>query len=461
MLPPAITQAVNSGIMTKTITSLLLITLCIVNTFSYASETKGNELDYLEQLYKHLHAHPELSFQEKATAKRIAGELNLPGLEISEAIGGYGVVAVLHNGEGPTMMLRADMDALPVEEKTGLDYASKVTVMSDEDSTLPVMHACGHDMHMTVLTGAARYLATNRDSWQGTLLLVFQPAEERGAGARMMLDDGLFERFPRPDYNLTLHTSAELPAGQIGYTSGYAMANVDSVDILIRGVGGHGAYPHKTIDPVVIAAQLVMQLQTIVSRETSPLKATVITVGSIHGGSKHNIISDEVKLQLTVRSYSDDTRQYLLKRIKQISEGVARTAGLPEESLPTVTFKKQYTPAVHNDPALTQKIVTILEAELGKDNVISVPPVMGGEDFSRYGRVKPVIPSTLLWLGSVAPEKYTRSLEKHSVLPALHSPEFAPLPRPTIETGVRTMTEIVQKLLTTRQKSDTALTATH
>ncbi len=436
--------------MTKLTTySLLFFLSSLYPALVLSTDTNkpDSELEYLNRLYEHLHANPELSFHESSTSQRIARELNFPGLVVTKNVGGHGVVAVLKNGEGPTLMLRADMDALPVGEKTGLKYASTVTFEDADKSVLPVMHACGHDMHMTVLTGAVRRLTADRDAWQGTLLFVYQPAEERGAGARQMLDDGLFERFPRPDYNLTMHTSAELPAGKIGYTSGYTMANVDSVDILIHGVGGHGAYPHKTKDPVVIAAHLIIQLQTIVSRETSPLKATVITIGSIHGGSKHNIISDEVRLQLTVRSYSDETRKYLLKRIREVSEGVARTAGMPEELLPTVTIKKKYTPSVHNDPALTERIVSILKAGIGEDNVISVPPVMGGEDFSRYGRVDPPIPSTLLWLGSVPPDRFELSLTDEIDLPALHSPEFAPLPRPTIETGVNAMTEIVYKLL--------------
>jgi amidohydrolase len=429
--------------------SLLFFLCCLCPAIALTAEIYDpeTELEYLNRLYEQLHADPELSFYEASTSQRIVSELDIPGLVVTNNVGGHGVVAVLKNGEGPTLMLRADMDALPVKEKTGLEYASKVTFEDADNNVLPVMHACGHDMHMTVLTGAVRRLTAEKDAWQGTLLFVYQPAEERGAGARMMLDDGLFERFPRPDYNLTMHTSAELPAGKIGYTSGYTMANVDSVDILIRGVGGHGAYPHKTKDPVTIAAHLIVQLQTIVSRETSPLKATVITIGSIHGGSKHNIISDEVKLQLTVRSYSDETRKYLLKRIREVSEGVARTAGMPEELLPIVTIKEKYTPSVHNDPALTAQIVSILQNEIGKENILAVPPVMGGEDFSRYGRVDPPIPSALLWLGSVSPERFNLSLNNEIELPALHSPEFAPLPRPTIKTGVQAMIGIVHKLL--------------
>ncbi len=409
-----------------------------------------SELDYLVGLYKHLHANPELSLHEKSSASRMAEELDLPGIEVTRGVGGNGVVAVLENGKGPTLLLRADMDALPVKEETGLDYASRVTFKGEDETVLPVMHACGHDVHMTVVTGAARQLAADKSSWQGTVVFVMQPAEEIGAGSRMMLDDGLFERFPRPDYNLTMHSSAELPAGKIGYARGFTMANVDSVDIHVYGIGGHGAYPHKTKDPIVIAAHLVTRLQTIISRETSPLEASVITVGSIHGGSKHNIISDEVHLQLTVRTYSDETRSNNLKRIKEISEGVARTAGLPEDRLPRLKIREHYTPAVFSDPPLVDKIVAVLEAVLGGSNITEVPPAMGGEDFSRYNKVDPPIPGAMLWLGAVAPDAFQASQETGENLPALHSPEFAPLPRPTIKTGVTAMTEIAHALLPVR-----------
>ena len=347
-------------------------------------------------------------------------------------------------------MLRTDMDALPVQKQTDLPYASTSTAILNDGTTVPFMHACGHDVHMTVLVGNARRLVAERDTWLGTLLLIAQPAEERGAGARQMLADGLFKRFPRPDYNLVLHVSAELPAGVFGYTIGYAMVNVDSVDINVRGIGGHGAYPHKTKDPIVLALQLILQLQTIISREISPLESAVITVGSIHGGSKHNIISDSVRLQLTVRSYSDKTREYLLRRIKEISNGLARTAGLPENLLPEVTINDEYTPSVFNDPDLTDRVVSVLRAEFGDSSIRAVPPVMAGEDFSRYGRTEPPIPSMLFWLGSVDPERYSTAISKGKNLPALHSPLFAPLPEPTIETGVRAFTSLTQTLLDPR-----------
>ena len=265
---------------------------------------------YLESLYVHLHKNPEISFQEEKTGLRMAQELRSLGFTVTENVGGYGVVGVLENGEGPTVLLRTDMDALPVREKTGKPYASTATTVDEHGNTVSVMHACAHDVHMTVFTGAARRLTAMRDQWQGTLVMIAQPAEERGAGARAMLKDGLFERFPRPDYNLGLHVSASFPAGTVVYTKGYVMAAVDSVDITVFGIGGHGAYPHRTKDPVVLSAQIINSLQTLVSRELKPVDAGVVTVGSIHGGTKHNIIPDRVRLQLTVRSYTDEAREY-------------------------------------------------------------------------------------------------------------------------------------------------------
>jgi len=296
MITPVFEPAVTSTPRKQNVRSISHLIIQGLLAFSLAAQaqTDSSEADYLLGLYEHLHANPELSFAEKATSARIAQELRQIGFSVTEGVGGFGVVALMENGEGPTLMLRTDMDALPVQERTGLPYASRVTTAGEDGTEVPVMHACGHDIHMTVLVGAARRLAAARETWKGTLMLIAEPAEEWGAGARLMLADGLFERFPRPDYNLAAHASAELPAGVIGYTPGYAMANVDSVDIRVRGIGGHGAYPHKTKDPVVLAAELVLQLQTIVSREVSPLESAVITVGSIQGGTKRNIIGDSL-----------------------------------------------------------------------------------------------------------------------------------------------------------------------
>lgn len=411
-----------------------------------ANLVRSAEADYLLSLYKYLHANPELSFQEENTAKRIAKELQDAGFEVTEKVGGHGIVALMKNGEGPTVMLRTDLDALPVAEQTGLPYASKVTATEQTGQQVSVMHACGHDIHMASFVGAARALAQQRDQWQGTLMMIGQPAEERGAGARLMLDDGLFTRFPRPDYNLALHANANLPAGQISLVGGWALANVDSVDVSIFGVGGHGAYPHTTKDPVVIAASIIMNLQTLVAREINPIEPAVVTVGSIHGGAKHNIISDRVDLQLTVRSFSDDVREKLLSGIERIAKSQAKSFGLPEDKLPKVAVKNEFTPSLWNDPDLTSRIRHVLEQDLGTDNVLDLDPVMGGEDFSRYGRQVPPIPSLLMWLGAVKPATFFTAKKDKRALPSLHSPFFAPEPEKTIDTGVKALTQAALSL---------------
>jgi hippurate hydrolase len=400
----------------------------------------------LEKLYVYLHQHPELSFQEKETSKRIAKELRDVGYSVTEGVGGFGVVAVLQNGVGPTVLLRADMDGLPVQESSGVSYASKATAVDELGNTVSVMHACGHDIHMSVFIGTAQQLAARKDQWQGTLVMIAQPAEERGGGALAMLNDGLFERFPRPDYNLALHVAADIPAGKLGFVAGYALANVDSVDITVHGIGGHGAYPHTTKDPVLLASQIVVALQTLVSREVPPQQAAVVTVGSIHGGTKNNIISNRVDLQLTVRSYSDEVRQLLLTGIERIAIAEGRVAGLPDELLPTVVANEEYTPAVYNDPTLTHRIMGVLGKRLGADNIQRRAPVMGGEDFGRYGQVAPKIPSFMYWLGGVDPEKFDAASSAGKRLPSLHSPFFAPVPEPTIKTGVEAMTAAALEL---------------
>lgn len=402
---------------------------------------------YLEPLYVHLHKNPELSFHEARTSERMATELRGLGFTVTENVGGYGVVGVLENGEGPTVLLRADMDALPVLEKTGKSYSSTATTVDEHGNTVSIMHACGHDVHMTVFIGTARRLTAMSDKWQGTLVMIAQPAEERGAGARAMLKDGLFERFPRPDYNLGLHVSASYPSGKVIYTKGYAMANVDSVDITVFGIGGHGAYPHRTKDPVVLSAQIINALQTLVSRELKPIDAGVVTVGSIHGGAKHNIIPDEVKLQLTVRSYTDEARTRLLDGIKRIAEGQAIAMGLPADKLPVVEIKDEFTPSLYNNPELTDRIVKVLQDKLDAGQLIPGEPVMGGEDFSQYGRVEPKIPSLFLWIGGVEADKYAQATQSGETLPSLHSPFFAPDPKPTILTGIKVMTTSALELL--------------
>lgn len=402
------------------------ITAAAVAGYSQAAlGQSSDDYAYLEALYLHFHQNPELSFQEEQTSARLAQELRSVGYEVTEKVGGYGLVAVMENGDGPTLLLRADMDGLPVAEQTGLFYASQAKGLNDAGEEVSVMHACGHDVHMTSLVGAARALAADRQSWNGTLVLIGQPAEERVGGAKAMLEDGLFERFPKPDYNIALHTSASLPAGQVGLTAGYALANVDSVDIAIKGIGGHGAYPHTTKDPVVLASQIVIALQTLVSRETSPLESAVVTVGSIHSGTKHNIISSSAHLQLTVRSYTDEVRANLLAGIKRIAEAQAHSIGLPKELWPEVTYSEA-TPSTYNNPSLSRRVADALKGELGSENVNELTPVMGAEDFAYFGRTKDNIPSVIFWLGAVSAEDAALAAAGEKKLPSLHSPFFRP-----------------------------------
>jgi hippurate hydrolase len=406
------------------------------------------EYPSLETLYKDLHGKPELSLMEERTAGVVARELRTAGFEVTERVGGFGVVGVLKNGSGPTLLIRTDLDGLPVEEETGLPYASKSRVKDLAGREVATMHACGHDIHMTVFAGTARILASMKDRWSGTLVLIGQPAEERGIGARAMLADGLFQKFPKPDFALALHDSATMPAGTVGTIEGFMLANVDSVDITVRGVGGHGAYPHTTKDPIVLAARIVLALQTIVSRETRPVDPAVVTVGSIQGGTKHNIIPDEVKLQLTLRSYSDRVREHTLEAVKRICRGEAIAAGMPEDRMPIVTLAEgEFTPATFNDPALTRRVRGALITWLGAEKVTIVEAEMGGEDFSRYGRTAERVPICMFRLGAVAPAAVAESQRTGAPLPSLHSNKFAPVPEPTIKTGITAMTAAAFDLL--------------
>ncbi|MXZ35634.1 MAG: amidohydrolase, partial [Acidobacteria bacterium] len=366
------------------------------------------EFPSLFELYRHLHANPEIAFQEARTAQRMAQELEASGFEVSRSIGGHGVVGLLRNGEGPTLMLRTDLDGLPITEETGLEYASKVRIRDPDGQSIGLMHACGHDVHMTCFVGAARILGREKKRWKGTLMMVAQPAEERGAGAKAMLADGLFQKFPVPDYAIALHNDAGMQAGRVGVCSGYALAGVDSVDLVVRGISGHGGYPSTTKDPVVMAAQTVLSLQTIVSREIPAIDPAVITVGSIHGGTKHSIIPDEVRLQLTVRYYTDETRDRIRDGIGRISEGIARAAGMPPDRLPLMSILDS-TPPTYNDPALARRASQAMARVLGKDNVLDLKPVMGGEDFGLYGRTPQKVPVCMFWLGAVAPQKMEAS----------------------------------------------------
>ena len=408
-----------------------------------------SEFQSLLGLYTDLHRNPELSLMEERTAGVIARELRAVGAEVTTGFGGgYGVVGVMRNGPGPVVLLRADLDGLPVQEETGLPYASTRRTKNLAGQEVPVMHACGHDVHMTCLVGAARALAALKERWSGTLVLVGQPAEETGVGARVMLAAGLYRSFPKPDFAIALHDSATLPAGTVGVIEGFAMANVDSVDITVRGIGGHGAYPHTTRDPVVLAARIVLALQTIVSRENRPIDPVVITVGSIHGGTKHNIIPDEVKLQLTVRSYADDVRARTLEAIRRVCRGEAIASGLPEDRMPLVTVSEtEYTPATFNDPALTRRLRGTFERWLGAANVKSIDAEMGGEDFGRFGRTTERVPISLFRVGAVAPEAVAESTRTGRPLPSLHSSKFAPVPEPTLKTGVTALTAAALDLL--------------
>ena len=403
------------------------------------------ELDGVVTLYRHFHANPELSLEEEETAARVAQELEAAGYEVTRGVGGTGVVGVLVNGEGPVVMIRGDMDALPVTEATGLEYASQVRAKRADGSEVGVMHACGHDVHTSNLVGTARLLAAIRDQWRGTLLVVAQPAEELGRGAVEMIGDGLFERFPRPDFALALHVDGDLPADTLGINTGWSAANVDSVDITFYGRGGHGARPHQAIDPIVAGAHFVTALQTLVSRRVRAIDPAVVTVGSFHGGSKHNVIPDEVHLQLTVRSYSDEVRDLLLAGIRQLAEDTCRTFQCPKP--PEVTLKDEYTPAVYNDPALAAAATELFGSLFGADRVVAMEPGMGGEDFGRYSRVLGV-PGLIYRLGSVDPARIEAAEEPGGEpLPSLHSPRYAPLPEPTLRTGVRSMANLALSLL--------------
>ncbi|TAF35199.1 MAG: amidohydrolase [Cytophagales bacterium] len=409
----------------------------------------AKEYDGLVALYKDLHQNPEISFQEKETAAKLAKELKKLGFEVTEGVGGYGLVAVLRNGTGKTILVRADMDALPMLEETNLEYASKAFGKDDSGQPVPAMHGCGHDIHMTVLIGTAKVLAASKKDWRGTVVLVAQPAEERGSGAKAMLKEGLYTKFPKPDYALALHTSASLPAGSVGLCSEYALANVDMVDIWVYGEGGHGAYPHLTKDPIVLASQIVVALQTVVSRETNPIEPAVLTVGAFHAGTKHNVIPNEAHLKLTLRSYSAEVRQNMIQQINRICAGMAQAAGLLASKYPKVVVNEsEALPSLYNDPTLTKELETLFGKLLGTTHTVKSPPVLGAEDFGLFGRdSEHKVPICLYWLGTVNETHYQEFLKGERKLPSLHSSKYAPQISPTLETGIRTMSEAVLMLL--------------
>jgi len=412
------------------------------------------ELPALVDCYKMLHAMPELSGQEEKTSAFLAGELRSLGFTVTEGLGkyrqagwrGFGVVAVLSNGEGPTVLVRADMDALPIEEKTCLPYASTVTAcFGGQAQPVGVMHACGHDVHVTCLIGTARLLARLKQSWRGTLVLVGQPAEEGGGGAQAMLDDGAYQHCPRPDYALALHATAQLPAGMVGYAPGNFMASLTEVELTLRGVGAHGSAPERGKDPIVMAAQLVLALQTIVSRELNPLEPAVVTVGSIHGGTASNVIPDQVVLQLSIRTYDDAVRDQIVASLERMARGVALSAGVPEERAPLVQLKTSH-PANYNDPQLTGRVAGSLKGALGEPALYLAQPVMASEDFGYWGLGRS-IPSCMFWLGAADPVLFRQSQETGVPVPSNHSPLFAPLPEPTIRTGVKATVACLLELL--------------
>jgi hippurate hydrolase len=413
------------------------------------------DLAALVATYKTLHAAPELSHHEEKTAAFFGSQLRAMGYTVTDHLGkyerpdwtGYGVVAVMKNGPGPTVLLRTELDALPVTEQTGLPYASKAKTLNDAGQEVGVMHACGHDIHITSMLGTAKMLAELKDQWRGTLIILGQPAEETIDGARAVLRAGLYDQVPKPDYTVALHDDANLPAGTVGYTPGYALASSTSVDIKIRGLGGHGSKPDATKDPVVVAAQVVMALQTIVSRENSPLDPAVVTVGSIHGGTRYNIIPDEVNLQLTVRAYREEVRLKLLAAIERITKGIALAAGIPNERAPIIKVSEtEVTAATYNDPQLTERLAAVFVKALGANNVVKVAPAMASEDFG-YLSLDQKIPATDFWLGAVDPARVKESKETGTPLPSLHSALFQPLPEPTLRTGIKATTAAVLELL--------------
>jgi amidohydrolase len=440
--------------------SLAIFLWTILPALAFAQQTPQSladaQLPSLLTIYKDIHTHPELSGHEERTALLIAKELRAAGCQVTEHLGkyenpklnGYGVVGVMKNGDGPTVLVRTDTDALPVEEETGLPYASKAVAKNDEGKDVHVMHACGHDAHMAAFIGTARALAKLKDQWHGTIVFVAQPAEELGTGARALLKDGLYDRFGKPNFALGFHDKADLENGCIGVTQGYTSANVDSVDVIVRGVGGHGAYPHKTKDPIVLAAEMINDWQTIVSRENNPLDPIVVTVGSIHGGTKHNIIPDEVKMQLTVRTYKAEIRERVLAAIERIANGIAVAGGVPPDRAPIVSVSKdQFCPATYNNPELTKRLVAVWKKSLGNDNVKMVDPTMGGDDFSEYSLPDHSIPAVYFHFGAVEPAKIAEYKRAGKELPTLHSSKFAPIPEPTIRVGIIGMTTAVLELM--------------
>lgn len=407
-------------------------------------KTIKEDMPFLLEFYKRRHKSPEVSLQEKETSKALAAELRKAGFTVTENFGRYGIVGVYKNGNGPTILYRTDMDGLPINEKTGLPYQSQLKAMLNGEE-VGTMHACGHDIHMTTWLGTARAMVSMKDKWRGTLLLIGQPAEEIGEGAKLMLNAGLYEKFGVPTYGIGLHSSPTLPAGKVGIGKGYVMASSQSVDINVYGVGSHGASPQKSIDPLVVSSMLVMELQTIVSRNLDPIESAVVTVGAIKGGTVHNIIPDKVTLKLTIRTFKAEVLEMVNKRIKEIAKGMGIAAGLPEDKLPEVVIKGAG-PANYNNPAMAARVVESAVSVIGKENVIDEePPVMLSEDFSYYGQTVHKVPTVFYWLGTVPDARM-----KSGDLPGLHSPYYYPQPEISIETGVGVTSQALLDLFNTK-----------
>lgn len=425
------------------ITSALLL---LLGSAALAQTPTSKEVDSVytdaHGLYIDLHENPELSGHETQTAAKLAARLRSAGYDVTEHVGGTGVVAILKNGAGPTIMLRTELDALPVEEKTGLPYTSKVHAKDEAGRDVPVMHACGHDLHMASLLGTAEIMARSKNTWHGTLMLIGQPAEETIGGAEGMLRDGLFTRFPKPDVAVALHVGNNFPAGVAGITPGIYNTNSDSIRITIFGKGGHGAMPHTTVDPIVIAARTILDLQTIVSREVKPGEMAVVTVGYVHAGNKNNIIPDQAEMGLTVRTFKPEVRKQVLAAITRIAKADAAAANAPREPL---VERYEGTDAVYNDPALAERLRAPLEAALGKNNVVTAPPVAPSEDFSYF--VEQGVPGFYFSLGGADPEKFAEAKKEGTTLPSNHSPLFAPDVDPALRAGIAAEVAVLRNLL--------------
>lgn len=435
---------------------ILLISLLGAVSIAQTPASKEVETVYPDAhaLYLDLHEHPELSNHETQTAGKLAAHLRGAGYDITEHVGGTGLVAILKNGSGPTIMLRTELDALPVEEKTGLSYASTVHVKDDAGREVPVMHACGHDLHMAAILATAEIMAHSKNTWHGTLILIGQPAEEGFGGAKVMINDGLFTRFPKPDVAVALHVANTFPAGVVGITPGVYNTNADSIRITIYGKGGHGASPNATIDPIVIAARTILSLQSIVSREVKPGEMAIVTVGYIRAGTKNNIIPDQAEMGLTVRTYKQDVRKQILAAITRITKGEAAAAGAPREPL---IDRYQGDDSVYNDPALAQRLRAPLEAALGKENVVIAEPITPSEDFSYY--VEEGVPGFYFSLGGADPQKFAESKASGNPLPSNHSPLFAPDLDPALHTGITAEVAVLRSLLNTSADDLHKLTA--